>query len=253
MKKSNNLNKYLFEYNLITINILSVFILFISFGINSLIEKILRIDFMETTGINVLENVPDSELNIKLFSFCVIVFVVVILWFILHEIIHGIAYRVMGARKEDITYGVVLEKGIFYCKCGGFVNKACILISVIAPFLFIGVFTYIIGVVFNLGWLVYLSLLNIIGASGDLAMLSFFIFRDKDIRFRELDDSTTFCLETTEDLTNKKFLFVKLKAILDKDIVTDTKNKLINITKTSMFIFIGCFVLLIVSLILMFI
>lgn len=251
MEKVNQSKRYLFEYNLFSINILSVFILFLCIAINGLVEMCLGVSFFETLGLNVLNNASDSDMSMKIISFWVIAFVLVLFWFILHEIIHAVAYRLMGAKKENVSFGVVLEKGIFYCKCNDYVNKASILVSVLAPFVVIGIITYIIGAIFNLGWLVYLSLINIMGAAGDLAMFSFFVFRKKDIRFKELDDSTIFCLETAEDLTKKKFLFVKLKEVLKEDVVKDTKNKFINITKPSMIILGGCIILSIISLILL--
>jgi hypothetical protein len=250
MKKNDQVNRYLFEYNLVTINILSVFILFVCILINIMVEKFFDISFFETIGLGFLDTASNSEIPRKLISFWIVAFIVVLFWFILHEIIHAISYRIMGAKKENISFGVVLEKGIFYCKCNDYVSKSCILISVLAPFIMIGIITYIIGAIFNLRWLVYLSLINIMGAAGDLAMFSFFIFRDKDIRFKELDDSTVFCLETTEDLTKKKFMYVKLKEVLDKDIKKDNKNKFINITKPSLIILVGCFVVSLIALVL---
>lgn len=247
MKKDVKLNRYLFEYRLLPINILSVFVLTICLVLTTMIEKKLGFRFVDSLGFTNLSH------ESKIIFFDIICFIVILGWFILHEIIHGVAYRIMGAKKDNVSYGVVLEKGIFYCKCNDYVNKSCILVSVLAPFVVIGVVTYILGIIFNFGWLVYLSIINIMGACGDLAMFSFFVFRDKDIRFKELDDSTTFCLETTEDLTKKKFLFVKLKKVLEDDIKNDTKNKFINITKPSIFILTGCLVLLVVSVIFVFI
>lgn len=252
MKNENEVKRYLFEYNLFTINILSVFIMLIIIFFHVFIVDMLDKNFIETIGLPILDNAANSDFFSKQFAFIVISFIVMLGWFILHELIHAIAYRIAGAKRENISFGVVLEKGIFYCKCNNYVDKKCILISVLAPFVVIGIFTYIFGVIFYLGWLVYLSLINIMGCAGDLAMFSFFVFKDKDIKFKELDDSTTFCLETKEDLTNKKFLFVKLKEVLDKDIESDTKNKLINITKTSYIIFCICFILLIFSLFMLF-
>lgn len=251
MKNNVEPKKYLFEYNLVTINILSFLILLISIAINGAVEAGLGVSFFETIGLDVVINAENADMSIKSISFWSFSFIVILFWFILHEIIHGIAYRIMGAKKENISYGVVLEKGIFYCKCNDYVNKACILVSVLAPFVVIGIITYIIGAIFNLGWLVYLSLINIMGAAGDLAMFSFFVFRKNDIRFKELDDSTTFCIETTEDLSKKKFLYVKLKEVLKEDVTKDTKNKLINITKASKFILGGCIIISIIALILL--
>ncbi len=245
--------RYIFEYNMLTINILSFALMFLCIYGNGLVEKLLNVNFAKTVGIHLLIDSTDAGIKAKIFAFIVIAVVAILAWFILHEIIHAVAYRVMGAKKKDISFGVVLEKGIFYCRCDGFVNKKCIIVSLLAPFILIGVLTYIIGIIFNIGWLVYLSLLNIMGCAGDLAMFTFFIRRKKDIRFRELDDSTVFCLETRENLKNKKFLFVKLRDTVDEEKLEDTKNKLINISKVSWIIFGILVALLILSLLLVFV
>ena len=65
-------------------------------------------------------------------------------------------------------------------------------------------------------------------------MFFFFIRRDKDFRFKELEDSTTFCLETTEDFIGKKFMAVKLKKVIaNEKEVKENKSKLITVTKAS--------------------
>lgn len=232
--KSKRAKKYLFEYNLVFINILSVFILIAIMLLTYFIEVNRSNGFLENFGLFLLNNVDCSSMNYKMIAMMALVVIAMAFWLILHEIIHGIFYRLSGAKKEAISYGVVLEKGILYCKCSDYVTKSNVLISVIAPFLLIGVVTYVIGMVFNLGWLVFLSILNICGAAGDLAMFFFFIRRDKDFKFKELEDSTTFCLETTEDFIGKKFMAVKLKKVIaNEKEVKENKSKLITVTKAS--------------------
>ena len=229
-------------YNLTFINILSVIILLVIMLLTYFIELKISGGFLEDFGLFLLKNSDNANIDYKLVAIMVLTFIAMAFWLVLHEIIHGIFYRLSGAKKEAISYGVVLEKGILYCKCSDYVTRNNVLISVMAPFLLIGVITYIIGMVFNLGWLVFLSILNICGAAGDLAMFFFFIRRDKDFRFKELDDSTTFCLETTEDFVGKKFLAVKLKKVIaNEKEVQENKSKLITITKTS-WVFIILFV-----------
>jgi len=151
----------------------------------------------------------------------IIAFVVVFLWMVLHEIIHGLFYILGGAQRKNITYGAALEKGIFYCRCGEYINKKTIMMSLMAPFTIIGVITLIIGWITKQWWLVMLSGINIGGAGGDLCMFFFFLKRDADVNFMEYGDSATFSLKTAEDLDNKKFLSVKL---IDKEKVPKNDN-----------------------------
>ncbi len=143
-------------------------------------------------------------------KYLIIAFVVVFLWMVLHEIIHGVFYILGGAKKRNITYGAALEKGIFDCRCVEYVNKKTIMMSLMAPFTIIGVITLIIGVITKQWWLVMLSGINIGGAGGDLCMFFFFLKRDKDVQFMEYGDSSIFSLKTTEDLENKNLVVVKL-------------------------------------------
>lgn len=155
-------------------------------------------------------------------SHLIIAFVVMFAWMILHEILHGTFYILGGAKKKNITYGAALEKGVFYCRCGEYVNKKTIMMSLMAPFTIIGVITMIIGFITKQWWLVILSGINIGGAGADLCMFFFFLKRNKDVKFMEYGDSLFFSLKTTEDLDNKKLLVVKQ---IDKEKVPANDNK----------------------------
>lgn len=238
MKKDNR-NKYIFEYKMGYITCLSILLL--------VIPILLTLLYYNFTNHSINIDIDDSKL---MFAY-VLFFALILLWMVIHEIIHGIAYYVNGARKENITFGVALEKGIFYCKCGEFIDKKNIIISLLSPFILIGVITLIIGCLANSIILITLSIVNISGAAGDLAMFGFFIKQDKNIRFKELGDSTTFCLETVEDLSNKKFLSVKLKkVVVDEKEVEEEKSKKVSITKASWIILIVFIILILIDFIL---
>lgn len=243
MKKTKKI--YMFEYNLVFMNIISIIIM-VLMGILTIF--LYQIGLLKETINFYLENLGDKQQEVADFSFFIF-FIIMILWMVLHEFIHGTFYQIMGANKKNITYGAVFEKGIFYCRCSEFVNKATILVSVIAPFLIIGVITYIVGICINSLFLIILSIINITGCSGDLSMFIFFIKREKDIEFIELKDSATFCIKTSEDLSKKKFISVKLiKEIKEDDEILKIDNtKKITITKTSKIIIITFIVLLILS------
>ena len=155
-------------------------------------------------------------------SYLIIAFVVVFLWMVLHEILHGTFYILGGAKRKNITYGAALEKGIFYCRCGEYVNKKTIMMSLMAPFTIIGVITLIIGWITKQWWLVMLSGINIGGAGADLCMFFFFLKRNADVKFMEYGDSSIFSLKTSEELDKKNFLAVKQ---IDKSKVPSNDNK----------------------------
>ena len=97
--------------------------------------------------------------------------VLLILWMGLHELLHGIGFGIFkGVNKNNIKYGIQLESGIFYCMCKQKISKTNILVSLMFPFTFIGLVTLILGLIFKNSSLIMLSLVNIAGAIGDLAM-----------------------------------------------------------------------------------
>lgn len=153
-------------------------------------------------------------LNINLYSvFDKIPFIITIILLIgyifLHELLHGIGYRITGTKSKNIKYGIQLEKGILYTLVLEEVPKKNILVSLQMPFVTIGVITYIIGYFLNIPLLVLLSILNLMGASMDLVMF-IFISRIKDVHYAETKAADEFVLITKEDLTKRKSLFFKI-------------------------------------------
>ena len=125
-----------------------------------------------------------------------------ILWMALHELLHGIGFGIFkGVNKNNIKYGIELESGIFYCMCKQKISKANILVSLLFPFTFIGVITLILGLIFSNSDLVVLSLVNIAGAIGDLAMFISILFMPNNIEYIDLDDTTGFFLISSSDLS----------------------------------------------------
>ena len=167
-------------------------------------------------------------------------------YLIFHELLHSLAYVIYGADFKKITYGVHLEKGVLCCLCKQNITKKNILHSLLYPFVFIGIITLIIGIIINNPLLVLLSLANISGCSGDLVMF-YHLVKLKNYEFSEYDDPTSFGIYTKEDLSKKKMLgldFIDSRSKLDRK---DFKK--INISKTSVILLIGFYVLLILTLI----
>lgn len=166
-------------------------------------------------------------------------FVLMIPYLFLHEIFHSIAYVLHGASFKNVSYGAHIEKGILCCLCKQNIKKSNILISLIYPFVFLGVITYIIGICLNNKLLIFLSIYNMSGCSGDLIM--FFSFLGiKNFEYSEYDNPTAFGLYSSDDLSKKKFL--ALKYIETKESLEITHDKKISISKTSIIFFIAIFI-----------
>lgn len=139
-------------------------------------------------------------------------------YLLLHEILHSIAYVIHGAKFKNITYGMHLEKGILCCLCKQDISKKNILFSLLYPFFFIGLVTFLIGIILNIPVLVILSLLNISGCMGDFVMF-YYLFKLKDYEFSEYDDPIAFGLYTDHDLSKEKMIgidFVEVKENLER-------------------------------------
>lgn len=161
------------------------------------------------------------------------------IWMFIHEFFHGIGFSfTKNIEHKNIVYGACLEKGVFYCMCKEMISKNGIIISLLFPFFFLGVFTFFLGVVVNSNILILLSLFNIVGCVGDLAMFFSFI-KLPDFKYVDLDDCTGFFLVSDVDLTNYKLYGINLIEIGDySDLDKASDYKKFTISKLSFIIFI---------------
>jgi hypothetical protein len=180
-----------------------------------------------------------SALNIDLLSVFndlpfILILALLILYMLLHELLHGIGYRITGSKSNKIKYGVELEKGILYTLVLEEVPKKNILVSLQMPFVIIGIITYILGYILNIPLLLLLSIFNLMGASMDLVMF-IYISKIKDVHYAETKASNEFILISKEDLTKKKSLFFRITEVKNykkDDYIIKLDNK-ITITKAS--------------------
>ncbi len=165
-------------------------------------------------------------------------------YLVLHELLHSLAYVIYGASFKKITFGAYLEKGIFCCLCKQNIDKKNILHSLIYPFVFIGVITFIIGLIIDSPILVILSLANVTGCSGDLVMF-YHLAKLKDFNYSEYDDPMAFGLYTSSDFSKLKMFgldYVGKKTTLER---IDLRK--VVISKTSAIILIIFYALMILS------
>ena len=211
---------YVYEMNGVTLQIISVIFLII----------MLFITFFFFNEIIMTDK--DFEL----------IFLLIIPYLILHELLHSLAYVINGAKFKNITYGAHLEKGILCCLCKQNISKRNILISLLFPFVIIGVITYIIGTLTNNIVLIWLSILNISGCSADLIMF-FELLKLKDFEYSEYDNPVAFGLYTSKNLSKTKLFGLKYLGH-DKSLEKSNMKK-ISISKFSIITFIVFIILVI--------
>lgn len=204
---------YIFEMNGVLLQIISVIILIVMFILTAYLS----------------ENLLITNKELKL------IFLLIIPYLILHELLHGVAYITNGANPKNITFGAHIEKGILCCLCKQNVSKKNILVSLLSPFIIIGVVTYIIGIITNNQILVWLSILNISGSSADLIMF-FDLLKVKDFEYSEYDNPVAFGLYSNKNLSTIKLF--GLKYIAQAQTLEKNNMKKISISKFSVIAFI---------------
>lgn len=180
----------------------------------------------------------------KVFEFQNFTFSLTVLYYFLHEVVHGIGFYVFGkVKKENIIYGIELEKGIFYTMCIHKVSKYALIQTLIFPFIVLGILTFIIAVCFNIPLLGFLSILNMAGSTGDLLMVLSIIKMPNDIEYMDLEDSTGFLLLSNQILKKRYLGMYLINQGFEKDIIIKNHKK-IKITKFSYILLFLVFLLL---------
>ena len=227
--KTSNKKAYVFKMNITTASIFSIVVFLLLVFVTALIDGVTLFKAYQTP-----------------FLLCLLVG-----YFFLHELLHGVGFVLGGSKLKNIKLGAALEKGIFYCMSYQELTKKNILISLQMPFMVIGVITYVIGIVFNIPVLTWLSVLNIMGASMDLVMF-FYILRIKNVTYSESGEPDEFVLISNEDLSKRKSIFLKLKETKDykKEDYIFKDFKRIEISKASWIVILISIALDLVSLLL---
>ena len=216
---------YVYELDLLLLNILSIVFMIV-----------LGFITIKISGVLIIEAIFSMYLLPCLLGYL-----------ILHELLHSIAYVIHGAKFKNIYYGAALEKGVLYCLCKQNITKKNIMFSLMYPLFFIGIVTYVIGLMIKNGLLLLLSCFNIVGAIGDIVMFVAFL-QIKNFEFSEFDNPTGFGLYTKEDLSKRKFLGLKFIEVKDKLEITKTKKVIIS--KLSKGLFIALIILSLINIVL---
>lgn len=141
-------------------------------------------------------------------------------YFILHEILHYIGYLInKNVKSKDLCLGMCLEKGVMYCRCTNEINRTSVMISLLTPFIVIGIITLIISYIYDMPFLAFLSVSNIAGSYFDILMFIQILKMPKDIKFAEYDECDSYYITSNKDLTNIKTKGISL-------VNTDRFNKI---------------------------
>ena len=141
-------------------------------------------------------------------------------YFILHELLHYIGYLInKNVKNKDLCLGMCLEKGVMYCRCTNEISRTAVMISLLAPFTVTGIISLIISYIFDMPFLAFLSVSNIAGSYFDILMFIQMLKMPKDIKFAEYDECDAYYIISNKDLTNIKTNGISL-------VETDKYNKI---------------------------
>lgn len=219
---------YIFTLKIGVLNALSIAILINAMIITGLLNIHFKIDYFGYINENIA-----------------LILIAYLGYMIIHELLHAFSYRLYGADKNKITFGAHIEKGILCCLCKQNINRKNILNSLMFPFFYIGIITYIIGFIINSPLLIILSILNISGCVGDIFMFLYFI-KLKDIEYTEFDDPVSFAIYTKNDLSKDKPIGIKF--IRETNTIERKDLKKLTISKFSIWAFI---ILIVMSILLL--
>ena len=141
-------------------------------------------------------------------------------YFILHELLHYIGYLInKNVKNKDLCLGMCLEKGVMYCRCTNEISRTAVMISLLTPFTVMGIISLIISYIFDMPFLAFLSISNIAGSYFDILMFIQMLKMPKDIKFAEYDECDAYYIRSKKDLTNIKTKGISL-------VETDKYNKI---------------------------
>ena len=152
----------------ILVNAISIFI-----GVLMLVPMLFAVPITTLVNTNI-ENVP------KLIVFLILI----IVYFVTHELVHGIAMKSCGTKK--VKYGFT---GLYaFAGSNDYYDKKSYIYIALAPIILLGIIIAIINLLVPVEWfwIVYLlQIINISGAAGDLFVTLKFSRFPKDILIKD--------------------------------------------------------------------
>ncbi len=203
---------YIFELDIAKLNLLCVILFILVCGLTFCLYK----------G-NILVEIYEVNLVLLLAFY--------IIFMLLHELLHSLAYKLYGGSSKKIVFGSYLEKGVLYCLCKQNITRKNILNSLMFPLFYLGLIPYIISIILNLPFLLLLSILNIVGSVGDIVMFIYISKLNKNIEFSEFDNPIRFAIYADYDVSQTKHF--GLEFIEETDTIERNDLNKITISKGS--------------------
>lgn len=149
--------------------------------------------------------------------------------------------------KNNIKFGITLEKGVLFAACQEKLNKCAILLSLLLPLICLTVIVLPIGLIIKSPLLVLLAISNFGGAIGDMLMSILILKAPSDVEYIDYNTDIGCYLLSKKDLNDySSFGFRLVESGSEKDKEVDKSIKRLYVSKTS-------FIILVILLLLSFI
>ena len=216
---------YQFDLNVIVANILCFVIFFITFP--------LYFYFITKTG----RSLVISDMF----------FLLLILMFAVHEVLHGVGFSLFVKDKSKIKYGALLEKGVFYCLSQDYVSKKGMYVSLLFPTIFLTFILLPVGIILKNDTLSMIALFNFAGAIGDFTMINLIRKMPDDIEYIDYDLKVGCTLVSSHDLSKIKGFGMKfIESGDDSKKLINKSIKKVTISKASWIILIILIILVLI-------
>lgn len=203
-------HKYLIQINSTLVTILTlIFFVFLIFLFYWFVVDFIKLD-IETIKVFLLNKYGYHIFNFILYGLRYVAFCVVILVF--YEIIRALIY---GKKNSGLVFRI--EKGDIYCRCINQIYKKRVLLSLIVPFVLLGIVPIICGLLFKNIYLFFIGIINIISNVRDFII--FFMLLSLKVRvmkYKDGNNKNEVVLELRKDFTNYKNIFIKKVTKLDE-------------------------------------
>ncbi|MDE6141484.1 MAG: DUF3267 domain-containing protein, partial [Bacilli bacterium] len=123
------------------------------------------------------------------FEFSLLAIILMLAYFALHEICHGIGYALFAKDKKNIKFGAILEKGVFYAMCQEEISKTAIIVSLIFPILILTIIPLPFAYLYKNSLVLFLAMTNLIGAIGDIFLIKLVLKLPKNITYIDYDNN----------------------------------------------------------------
>lgn len=140
-----------------------------------------------------------------------------IVYFIVHELLHGLGFLIFAKDKKNIKFGITLEKGVLYAACQEKINKELAIISILLPLIVLTIITLPIGIIINHSNLVLLSIMNFGGAIGDILMFILILTSPRDVLYIDYNTDIGVYLLSENNMENHTSFGFRLTEIGDAD------------------------------------